>query len=87
MEPCEMSELSVSNSRCQCSGCGEFFNSLASFDKHRVGTFGLDRRCRTGCEMLEAGMDKNTAGYWVTARSEGGFWGGKESDPDLDELI
>lgn len=83
-----MSDLTVSNSRCQCSGCEEFFNSLASFDKHRTGAHGKDRRCLTQHEMLEAGMDKNTAGYWVTARSEGGYWSGKEPRADdLDELI
>lgn len=82
-----MSELSVSNSRCQCAGCEQFFNSLASFDKHRIGSFGQDRRCRTENEMLEAGMDKNTAGYWVTSRREGGFWGKGVALDDLDELI
>jgi|GEM_PF-1557872 len=82
-----MSTLTVSNSRCQCSGCGEFFNSLSPFDKHRIGRHGVDRRCLSEPEMLEAGMDKNTAGYWVTARNEGGFWGKKEAPDDLDELI
>ncbi len=82
-----MNALTVSNSRCQCGGCDEYFNSLAAFDKHRVGSFGVDRRCRTAHEMKAAGMDRNTAGYWVTAPSTGGFWGKQDAPDDLDDLI
>lgn len=60
--------------RNQCASCGEYFNSVGAFDKHRTGHFGVDRRCRTEDEMLAAGMCKNAAGYWVTAAFEGGHW-------------
>jgi hypothetical protein len=30
----------LTDSRCQCSGCGEYFNSDTAFEKHRVGQFG-----------------------------------------------
>lgn len=59
--------MKLSGDRNQCCGCHEFFNSSAAFDKHRHGDFGKDRRCRTIDEMRAKGMDKNAAGYWVTA--------------------
>jgi len=55
-----MKELKVTNSRCKCSGCGEFFNSTGAFDKHRKGKADA-RYCDT------SGMVKNDGGYWVTA--------------------
>jgi hypothetical protein len=59
---------------CRCSpatgGCGEYFNSTAAFDKHRVGRHGVDRRCRTEAEMLAAGMVRNAAGSWLTKAFE-----------------
>jgi len=46
-----------------CSGCGEQFRSLNSFDTHRIGAFAkperhipCTRRCMTPAEMLAAGM-------------------------------
>jgi hypothetical protein len=51
--------------RNQCAGCGTLFNSSHAFDKHRVGAHGIDRRCRTDAEMLEAGMLKRADGFWV----------------------
>lgn len=59
--------MKISGDRNQCRGCGEYFNSTAAFDKHRTGDFGIDRRCRMPDEMREKGMDKNAAGFWVTA--------------------
>ena len=52
---------------CQCDKCGEYFNSVAAFDKHRTGEHG-DRKCRTTDEMLAAGMAMSN-GWWVTAKS------------------
>jgi hypothetical protein len=51
--------------RNQCPGCGELFNSTAAFDKHRTGPM-HDRRCMSAEEMRAAGMEKNTAGFWIT---------------------
>lgn len=62
-----MTELKVTHSRCKCTGCYEYFNSTAAFDKHRTGTHGLDRRCMSSEEMREKGMDINADGYWITA--------------------
>lgn len=50
----------------QCQGCKEYFNSNAAFTKHRVGKFGVNRRCMTPEEMLAKGMVKNSRGFWVT---------------------
>jgi len=57
----------VSGDRNQCTGCDELFNSSASFEKHRTGDFGKDRRCMSVEEMTSKKMAKNAAGYWVTA--------------------
>lgn len=57
----------LSGQRNQCPTCGEYFNSNASFDKHRIGKFGEDRRCMTVEEMQAKGMCKNSADFWVTA--------------------
>lgn len=62
----------LSGRRCVCRGCGEYFNSVPAFDKHRVGSYMLPdgscgRRCLTHDEMLEAGMRLPEHGFWVTA--------------------
>lgn len=69
--------MRLSGDRNQCQGCGEYFNSSAAFDKHRIGSFGApmgdgtymmhSRRCRSVDEMEAAGMAKNNAGFWITA--------------------
>ena len=69
--------------RNQCPACGEYFNSTYAFDKHRVGPFGAmivksgarvstpaDRRCLGAREMLESGMSRNSAGFWITKAYE-----------------
>lgn len=59
----------LSGQRNQCPTCGEYFNSNIAFEKHRIGEFGIDRRCATVEEMLsfKKPMAKNNAGFWVTA--------------------
>lgn len=52
---------------CRCSGCAEYFNSTAAFDRHRRGEYG-NRRCLTVDEMTAIGMAKNADGWWVTER-------------------
>ena len=59
--------MRLTGQRNQCPSCGELFNSNASFDKHRTGHFGRDRRCMTVDEMRAHGMAKNATGWWVTA--------------------
>lgn len=59
--------MKLTGDRNQCQGCKEYFNSGFAFDKHRTGDFGKDRRCRTTNEMLERGMSKNEAGFWISS--------------------
>ncbi len=65
--------MKLTGNRCQCAECGEYFNSVAAFDKHRVGN--MDNRWCLPVEEMEAqGMGKNKAGYWVTAFRKAGGW-------------
>jgi len=59
--------VKLSGDRNQCQECKEYFNSTAAFDKHRTGSFGVDRRCKTPEEMYNAGMAHNQHGFWITA--------------------
>lgn len=54
--------------RCQCCGCGEYFNGERGFDRHRVGVYGVNRRCLSVAEMIARGWYRNTAGFWAMAR-------------------
>ena len=72
-----MPEMSRGN-QCECTGCGEFFNSVYGFDKHRVfmdkdarGRYIEDwdrRRCLTVAEMKAKGWSLNDYGFWVTKK-------------------
>jgi len=67
-------ERKLSESRCQCGGCGEYFRSVAAFDKHRIAD-SEKRRCRTVLEMESVGMIVNDGGWWVTSAYEHGSRG------------
>jgi hypothetical protein len=56
----------LSGNRCLCRPCGQYFNSLKSFDRHRVGKYPSSRRCLTTSEMVKRGMTVNAAGFWIT---------------------
>lgn len=57
--------LAAGNARCKCGACGEYFNSVAAFDKHRIGEW-TDRKCDV------SKLEKNAQGYWVTKVREYG---------------
>lgn len=57
----------LTGNRCQCPTCGEAFNRVSTFDRHRVGDFGVDRRCLSVEQMQAKGWRTNAAGFWVTA--------------------
>lgn len=61
-----MTALRLTGDRNQCPSCAEYFNSTKAFDRHRIGRFGVDRRCRTLPEMVALGMVRNEAGFWIT---------------------
>ena len=54
----------LSGNRNQYPTCGKYFNSNGAFEKHRVGQHGVDRRCMTTSEMLEAGMILGEDEFW-----------------------
>lgn len=55
--------------RNMCPSCGEFFNSTAAFDKHRIDA-PEGRRCMDATEMLAKGMSKKETGHWVTRKMD-----------------
>jgi hypothetical protein len=61
--------MKLTGQRCQCPTCGQGFNRVSTFDKHRVGEFapGNTRRCLSTEEMQAKGWQVNAAGFWITA--------------------
>lgn len=63
-----------------CPRCGEDFNSLNAFDRHRVGRHNAPagskraRRCLTETELVEAGLHRDAYGRWRMPASENPFW-------------
>jgi len=58
----------LTGSRCRCSTCGEVFNSVSTFDRHRVGAWqerGALRRCLTVYEMVIRGWSVTARGFWI----------------------
>lgn len=56
----------LGSSRNQCGACRQYFNSIAAFERHRTGEYGVNRRCLNDDEMLAKKMEKNKAGFWTT---------------------
>jgi hypothetical protein len=55
----------LTGERCRCSACGEYFNSVSVFDKHRIGTYEnsvVGRRCLSVSEMLARSWIQNDVG-------------------------
>jgi hypothetical protein len=62
----------LTGNRNQCQGCKEYFNSNSPFDKHRTGTYGVNRRCLTPEEMIAKGMfEELLRGFWITEKRNG----------------
>lgn len=66
-----MSKEHLVGNQCQCAECGEFFNRVSTFDKHRKGSYEERRYCLSVQQMLEKGWSLNSAGLWVTAKRPG----------------
>jgi hypothetical protein len=60
--------IPLKGDRNQCQSCKEYFNSTGSFEGHRTGKHGVDRRCRTPDEMIERGYSKNKLGFWIASK-------------------
>lgn len=56
----------LTGSRCLCRGCGEYFNSVHAFDRHRVWASDTVHRCLAHEEMIRKGMSINASGFWIT---------------------
>lgn len=60
--------MTLTGDRCRCPTCREYFNSTTAFDKHRIGSFSVDRRCLNPTEMQAKGMSQNAGGFWITKK-------------------
>src|SRR5579863_20205 len=63
-----MNALALRGNRCRCTACGDYFNSIFAFDRHRVGNYSTrtSRRCLTVAELAARGWARNAAGFWIT---------------------
>ena len=57
----------LSGESCLCTVCGEIFEKVNGFDKHRTGN-PENRRCLTPDEMRGKGMVVNSYGRWGTCK-------------------
>lgn len=57
-------KVKLGSRRCQCAACGEYFNSVPAFDRHRVGPY-TDRWCLSSFAMEALGMSQREDGIWV----------------------
>lgn len=70
-----MDAQKLTGNKCECTACGQFFNRVSTFDRHRVGQFGVDRRCLTMDEMTAKGWRLNDKRFWLTeARALPAAW-------------
>src|SRR5690349_18947032 len=81
-----MAKLAIGRKTCQCTGCGDYFTTVAAFDMHRV----FDnpempdwrtRHCMSEAEMLAVGMSRNDRGYWMTGTQSCGSEWYKRGEP------
>ena len=61
-----MTRRRLTGYRCLCRGCGEYFNSVYAFDRHRVWASPTVQRCLTHEKMVGKGMSINAYGFWIT---------------------
>jgi hypothetical protein len=66
-EVVEERAMKLTGDRCQCAACDEYFNSTSAFNKHRRGKHTVKRYCLSPTEMINKGMAKNKAGFWVAS--------------------
>lgn len=51
-----------------CMACERRFVGVTTFEQHRVGTVGVDRRCASDAELRERGLAEDDTGAWVNER-------------------
>ena len=62
----------LTGNRCLCRGCGQAFNSLSGFERHRVGDYGVDRRCLAPGDLSAKGWSRNAKGFWSRSAPHAG---------------
>lgn len=67
--------MKLTGKRCQCSACGRYFKALSTFDRHRSGQHGIDRRCASDEELKAAGLVLSDRGFWVVLPTPDGHGG------------
>jgi hypothetical protein len=85
-----MTKLHLTGDRCQCAACHQYFNSVRSFDQHRIGRFSPPlRRCFTPDQMTASGMRRNASGFWLTRNfgSRDSRWTHGGGDPGGNEPL
>lgn len=62
-----MSGPRLTGNRCECTACGEHFNSISTFDRHRIGdSQSLNRsRCMSSEELILRGWSRSRLGFWI----------------------
>lgn len=63
--PMNKVKLNAGSMANQCSACGQLFRAVTTHTLHRIGKFGIDRRCMTVDEMLASDMKLNSRRQWV----------------------
>jgi hypothetical protein len=59
-----MSRKPLRGDRCRCSGCGEYFTTTSTFDRHRKGPY-TDRTCLSVDALFALGWKTNKYGFWM----------------------
>lgn len=77
-----IARLRPGTNRCQCGACGETFGSVGTFDRHRAGQHGVERRCLTSFEMRRRGLRQIPGGWWVRGRMPSDYWQGMRGRGD-----
>ena len=70
---CERTYSGANRSGGHCMSCHQSFASQTGFDRHRIGRYGIDRRCATTDEMTAKGWSTDTRGDWRMP-STGDHW-------------
>lgn len=78
------SKARLTGQRNQCPACGELFTRNSVFAKHRVGEFGISRRCMTVAEMESAGMFVGNDGFWRGSRYDGAHYSPPPAGPSIE---
>jgi hypothetical protein len=71
----------LTGDRNQCAGCKAYFNSTHAFEKHRVGDFGVDRRCLDQDGMNARGMVLGADGFWRGSAMPDSVLSKRQSEP------